>query len=47
MLVNEKYIGIYIYKGEIMPKRIPRIISDELFNEVQEIMKKNKTNPRP
>lgn len=45
MLVNEKYIGIYIYKGEIMPKRIPRIISDELFNEVQEIMKKNKKAP--
>lgn len=45
MLVNEKYIGIYIYKGQIMPKRIPRIISDELFNEVQEVMEKNKKAP--
>lgn len=45
MLSNKKYIGIYTYKGEVMPKRIPRIISDELFYKVQEIIKKNKKAP--
>ena len=45
MLNNKKYIGVYTYKGQEMPNPIPRIISDELFNEVQEIMEKNKKSP--
>ena len=45
MLKNKKYIGVYVYKGEVMPKPIPRIISDELFKEVQEILEKNKKAP--
>lgn len=45
MLKNKKYIGIYTFKGNEMPIRIPRIISDELFFKVQEIISKNKTAP--
>lgn len=45
MLVNKKYIGTYIYKGAETPGAIPRIVSDELFYKVGEIMAKNKTAP--
>lgn len=45
MLINKKYIGIYTYKGQEMPIRIPRIISDELFYQVQDIIAKNKKAP--
>lgn len=45
MLKNKRYIGIYTYKGTETPGGIPRIISDELFNKVAEIMKKNKKAP--
>ena len=45
MLKNKRYIGIYTYKGTENPGGIPRIISDELFNKVAEIMKKNKKAP--
>ena len=45
MLKNKKYIGIYTFKGNEMPIRIPRIISDDLFYKVQEIISKNKEAP--
>jgi hypothetical protein len=45
MLQNRRYLGIYIYKDMETPGGIPRIISDELFNEVQEKMQKNKKAP--
>lgn len=45
MLQNKRYIGIYTYKGTEKPGGIPRIISDELFTKVTEIMNKNKKAP--
>ena len=45
ILKNKRYIGIYTYKGKEIPGGIPRIISDELFNKVAEIMAKNKKAP--
>lgn len=45
MLKNKRYIGIYTYKGKEIPGGMPRIISDELFNRVAEIMDKNKKAP--
>lgn len=45
ILKNKRYIGTYTYKGEEIPDGMPRIISDELFNKVAEIMEKNKKAP--
>ena len=45
MLTNKRYIGIYTYKGTETPGGIPRIVSDELFNRVAEMMEKNKKAP--
>jgi len=45
MLQNKRYIGTYTYKDKEIPNGIPRIISDELFTNVQEIMGKNKKAP--
>jgi len=45
ILTNKKYIGIYMFKGEEMPVRIPRIVSDDLFNEVQVMINKRKDAP--
>lgn len=45
MLQNKRYIGIYTYKGNETPGGVPRIIDDDLFNTVQEIMSKNKKAP--
>lgn len=45
ILVNKRYIGIYTFKDSEAPNKIPRIISDELFNKVQDMMKKNKKAP--
>ena len=45
ILKNKRYIGVYIYKGKEIPGGMPRIISDELFNKVAEIMAKNKKAP--
>lgn len=45
LLTNEKFVGIYIFKGEKMPVELPRIISDELFYEVQEMIKKRVKAP--
>ena len=45
LLSNKRYIGIYIYKGNETPGGMPRIVSDELFNKVADIMDKNKKAP--
>ncbi len=45
MLRNKRYIGTYTYKGKETPEAIPRIIDDETFNTVQEILDKNKKAP--
>ena len=42
MLKNKKYIGIYTYHDKETKDGIPRIISDELFAEVEKIVNKNK-----
>ena len=42
ILNNKRYIGTYIYKGRETKNVIPRIISDDIFNKVQEKMKNNK-----
>jgi DNA invertase Pin-like site-specific DNA recombinase len=36
ILRNKKYIGVYTYKGKETKGGVPRIVSDELFNRVQE-----------
>jgi len=45
MLTNKRYIGTYIYKGVETPGGMPRILEDDLFYRVQEIMNRNKTAP--
>ena len=45
LLKNKRYIGTYTYNETEVPNAIPRIISDELFNEVQERLKLNKNAP--
>lgn len=45
LLTNKRYIGVYTYKGKETPGGMPRIISDSLFNEVQETMRKNDMAP--
>jgi DNA invertase Pin-like site-specific DNA recombinase len=45
MLKNRRYLGIYIHKGVETVDGMPRIISDELFNKVAEIMEKNRKAP--
>lgn len=45
LLANERYRGIYIYSDVRVEGGIPRIISDELFYKVQEVLT-TKTNPR-
>ncbi|HOO51764.1 MAG TPA: recombinase family protein, partial [Alphaproteobacteria bacterium] len=45
ILTNKRYIGIYTFGDKEVKDGLPRIISDELFNEVQQIMEKNKKAP--
>jgi DNA invertase Pin-like site-specific DNA recombinase len=45
LLKNRKYIGEYRYRDVIHPEGIPAIVSPELFDRVQERMKKNKRAP--
>ena len=45
ILCNKRYIGVYTYNGTETPGGMPRIISDELFEKVQEILAKNKKAP--
>lgn len=45
MLQNKRYIGVYRYKDKEVPGGMPRIIEDDLFYKVQEILQKNKKAP--
>lgn len=45
ILKNEKYTGVYVYKDKRTPDGIPRIIDDETFQKVQEMLKVNKRAP--
>ena len=45
ILLNKRYIGTYIYKGNETPNAIPRIIDEETFKKAKEIMFKNKIAP--
>lgn len=45
LLHNERYTGVYIYDDVRIEGGVPRIVSDELFWKVQEVMK-HKKNPR-
>lgn len=45
LLRNKRYIGTYLYKGEETPGGMPRIVSDEVFKRVQNILDKNKAAP--
>lgn len=44
ILNNRKYIGEYKYGDIVIPDCVPRIVSDDLFNQVSEILVKNKHN---
>ena len=45
ILTNRKYLGIYIYGDIEVPGGIPRIISDEMFNDAKTLLEKNKKAP--
>ncbi len=45
LLSNKRYIGIYLYKGVETPGGMPRILDDDLFYRVQDLMNRNKTAP--
>ena len=45
MLSNRKYIGEYKYNDITLPNAVPRIVSDELFERVQQRLQKNKRAP--
>ena len=40
LFANRKYLGKYIFHGEEIDGGIPRIIEDELFDEVQKVLEK-------
>lgn len=43
MLRNRKYIGEYLYKGKVYPN-VPQIVSNDLFERVQDILGLNSRN---
>ena len=45
ILLNKKYNGIYSYGSIEIKEGIPKIINDDTFNKVREIMIKNKQAP--
>ena len=45
LLTNKRYIGVYLYKGVETPGGMPRILDDDLFYRVQDLMNKNKSAP--
>ena len=42
ILGNKKYIGIYTHSGREIENAIPQIIDNELFEDVQKLLEKNK-----
>ncbi len=45
ILSNKRYKGIYTYNGMEIEDGMPRVISDELFDEAQKLLDKNKKAP--
>jgi hypothetical protein len=45
MLRNKRYIGTYIYKDIEVSDGVPRVIDNELFERVQQILDRNKKAP--
>lgn len=45
ILRNKRYIGVYTYRGTEIPDGLPRIVDDDLFYEVQDMMDKKKKAP--
>ena len=45
ILRNKRYIGVYTYRGTEIPNGLPRIISDDLFYEAQDMINKKKKAP--
>ena len=45
LLQNKRYCGIYTFRGEEYPGRIPRIIEDDLFERAQQALNINKKAP--
>ena len=45
LLKNRRYIGEYKFRDMIIPDAIPPIVSEELFNRVQEITTRNQKAP--
>ena len=45
LLKNRRYIGEYKFRDMMIPDAIPPIVSEELFNRVQEIMARNQKAP--
>lgn len=46
ILMNRMYLGEYHYGGVVVPDGVPRIISDDLFEEVQKRFVLNKHKPK-
>ena len=42
MLINERYRGVYIYRDHYIEGGVPRIVSDDIFYKVQEVVNMNK-----
>ncbi len=47
ILRNRKYIGEYRYMNIVIPDGIPQIVSKELFDDVQEKLKRKQRNSNP
>lgn len=45
ILKNKRYIGVYMYKNIETPGGMPRILDDDLFYRVQEILRRNNNVP--
>ena len=45
LLSNKRYIGTYLFKGREIPGGMPRILEDDLFFRVQEILERNRHAP--
>lgn len=45
MLSNEKYIGVYKWNDIVIEGGVPAIVDKEVFQAVQEVLKKNKSAP--
>ncbi len=45
ILKNRRYLGIYIFRDKETPGKMPKIIDDDLFYNVQMLLEKNKKAP--